>query len=68
MTLKFSADVVCIFYNILDSSVYFLKYSYAIIYKIYLLELINQLFSLLDLIRFNSSNYILKLIRLTGNN
>ena len=45
MTLKFSdnAHVVCIFYNILDISVYFHKYSYAIIYEMYLLELINQL-------------------------
>ena len=59
--------MACIFYNILDNSIDFHKYSYALIYKMNWLELIDQLFLLLDLIGVNSINLILGLIRLTGN-
>jgi hypothetical protein len=43
---------------ILEKSVYFHKYLYALNYKMYLLVLIIYLFQLLDLVGFNYSNYI----------
>ena len=45
MTLKFSVLMWYVyFYKFLDNFVYFHKYSKAFVYKMYLLELINELF------------------------